>query len=85
MIRPKLEVEDLSLSITKSCETLFKQTHTKPEETLEFKLTKPRETFSFKPSISIEAFWTIGSKNLKVYNSVFNITGENNKFEPYQA
>ena len=32
----KNETEDLSLSITKNCETLFKQTHRKPEETLEF-------------------------------------------------
>ena len=41
MIRPKNETEDLLLSITKNCETLIKQTHTKPEETLEFKMNKP--------------------------------------------
>ena len=32
MIRPKNETEDLSLSITKNCETLIQQTHGKPEK-----------------------------------------------------
>ena len=54
MIRPKYETEDLLPSITKKCETLIKQTHRKPEETLEFKLTKSRETFHFNPPMSIE-------------------------------
>ena len=45
MIGPKNETEDMLLSITKNCETLNKQTNTRPEETLEFKMTKPRETF----------------------------------------
>ena len=30
MIRPKNETEELFLSITKNCETLIQQTHTKP-------------------------------------------------------
>ena len=51
MIRPKNETENLLLSITKNCETLIEQTHTKSQETLEFKMIKPRETFHFKPSI----------------------------------
>ena len=34
MIRPKNQTEDLLLSITKNCETLIEQTHTKPQETL---------------------------------------------------
>ena len=44
MTRPKNETEDLLLSITKNCETLIEQTHTKPQETLEFKviITKTR-------------------------------------------
>ena len=36
MIIPKTETETLLLSITKNFETLIKQTHTKPQETLEF-------------------------------------------------
>ena len=84
MIRPKNETEDLLLSITKNCETLIEQTHTKPQETLEFKMIKPRETFHFKPSIQIKGDWVIGLTDLKVYNSIFNITEKNNKFELYK-
>ena len=82
MIRPKNETEDLFPSITKNCETLFKQTHTKPQETLEFKLHKSKETLHFNQSISIEGSWMIGLTDLEVYSSLFNIT-ENNKFELY--
>ena len=53
-IRPRNKTEDLSLSITEKCETLIKQIHTKPEETLEFKLNKSAETFHFNPPVSIE-------------------------------
>ena len=84
MIRPKNETEDLLLSIAKNCETLIHQTHTKLEETLKFKLIKPRETFHFNPPILIEGSWMIGLTILEVYNSIFNITEENNKFELYK-
>ena len=84
MIRPKNETEDLLLSITKNFETLIEQTHTKPQETLEFKMIKPRETFHFKPPIQIKGNWMIGLTDLEVYNSIFNITEENNKFELYK-
>ena len=84
MIQPKNETENLLLSITKNCETLIKQTHRKAEETLEFKMIKPRETFHFKPPISIEGEWMLGLTDLEVYNSIFNITEENNKFEIYR-
>ena len=84
MIRPKNETEDLLLSITKNCETLIKQTHRKAEETLEFKMIKPKETFHFKPPFQTHGDWMIGLTNLEVYNSIFNITEENNKFEIYR-
>ena len=84
MIQPKNKTEDLLLSITKNCETLLQQTHTKPQETLEFKMTKPRETFHFKPPIQIKGNWMIGLTDLEVYNSIFNLTEENNKFELYK-
>ena len=84
MIRPKNETEDLLLSITKNCETLIKQTHRKPQETLEFKMIKPRQSFQFKPPIQIKGDWMIGLTDLEVYNSIFNITEENNKFEIYR-
>ena len=81
MIQPKNETEDLLLSITKNCETLIENTKTKPQETLEFKMAKPTETFHFKPSIQVKENWMLGLVNLEVYNSIFDITEENNKFE----
>ena len=83
MIRPKTETEDLFLSITKNCQTLVQQIHRKPEETLEFKMLKPRETFHFNPPIHTKGDWIMGLIDLEVYNSIFNITKENNKFELY--
>ena len=84
MIRPKNETEDLLLSITKNCETLIEQTHRKAEETLEFKMNKSREIFHFKPPIHVKRDWMIGVVDLEVYNSIFNITEENNKFKLYK-
>ena len=83
-IQPKNETEDLLLSITKNCETLIQQTHRKPEETLEFKMIKTRETFHFNPPIQVKEDWMLGLVDLEVYNSIFNITEENNKFEIYR-
>ena len=83
MIQPKNETENLLLSITENCETLIEQTHRKPEETLEFKMLKSKETFHFKPSIHTKGNWMLGLIDLEVYNSIFNITKENNKFELY--
>ena len=84
MTRPKTETEDLLLSITKNCETLIEQTHRKAEETLEFKMNKSRESFHFRPPIQVKGDWMIGLTDLEVYNSIFNITEENNKFELYK-
>ena len=84
MIRPKNETEDLLLSITKNCETLIDQTHRKAEETLKFEMIKPKETFHFKPPSQIQGDWMLGLTDLELYNSIFNITEENNKFEIYR-
>ena len=81
MIRPKNEIEDLLLSITKNCEKLVEQTQRKPEETLEFKMTKPRNTFHFNPPIEVKGDWMLGLADLEVYISIFNKTKEKNKFE----
>ena len=85
MIRPRNQTEDLLLSITKICETLIKQTHWKPRETLEYNVTKPKETLSFNPSINLglDSKWIIGLTSLEVYNSLSNITEENHKFQLY--
>ena len=84
MIRPKNETKDLLLSITKNCEKLIEHTHRKAEETLEFKMIKPKETFHFKSPIQVKGDWMIGLTDLEVYNSIFNITEQNNKFELYK-
>ena len=47
-------------------------------------MIKPREIYCFKPSIQNQGDWMIGLTNLEVYNSIFNITEENNKFELYK-
>ena len=54
MIRSKNETEGLLISVTKNCQTLIDQTHTKPEETLEFKITKPKQTFHFILAVEVK-------------------------------
>ena len=66
MIRPKREIEDLLLSITKICEKLVDQTHRKQEKTLEFKMLKPRETFHFNPPIHTKGDWMLCLIDLEV-------------------
>ena len=84
MFRPKIETEDLLLSITKNCETSIEQTHTKPQETSEFNMIKQRQTFHFNPPIQINGNWMIGLTDLEVYNSFFKITEVNEKIEIYR-
>ena len=81
MIRPKIETEVFLISITKNCETFIEQTHRKSEETLDFKMIKSRETFHINPLISIERCWMIGLTDLEVYNSLSNITEENENLD----
>ena len=70
--------------ITKNCETLIEQTHTKPQETLEFKKIQWKQTFHFRTPIQVHGSWMIDLTNLEVYNSLFNITEDSNKFELYR-
>ena len=51
---------------------------------MEFELIKPREIIHFKPPIQVKEDWMIGLVDLEAYNSVFNITEENIKFELYR-
>ena len=51
---------------------------------MELKKIKPRETFLFKPPIQVKGDWIIRLTDLEVYNSIFNITEENYKFELYR-
>ena len=47
-------------------------------------MIKPKETFHFRSPIQIRGDWMIGLTDLEVYNFIFNITEENNKFELYK-
>ena len=84
MIQPKTMTEGLLPSITKNCETLIKQTHTKPEIMLEFRMVKPRETFHFNLPIQVRKDWMLGIVDLEVYNSSLDITKENNNLKLYR-
>ena len=73
---------ELLLLIKKHTDTLIKNTLTKPQETLEFKMNKQRQTFSFNPPINLleEDKWLLAVSSFECTNSVFNITNENNSF-----
>ena len=75
MFTRKNETEELLLSINKNCATFFGKTKTKPQGTLECKLTQTREAFAFTPSIPLgrEGAWLIGLTSLEVYLSLFLI------------
>ena len=45
MIQLRTETEDLLLSITENFQKLIHQTYTKPQQTLDFKLSQPKRNF----------------------------------------
>ena len=47
-------------------------------------MNKSREIFHFSPPIQVKGDWMIGLEDLEVYNSIFNITEENNKLQLYK-
>ena len=73
--------ESLLLSIAKSNQEIVENTHSKPQETLEFKMTKQKESFSFDVPLILNEKWMMGVTSLEVYNTVYNITEKNNKHE----
>ena len=73
--------ESLLLSIAKSNQEIVENTHSKPQETLEFKMTKEKESFSFDVPLILNENWMMGVTSLEVYNTVYNITNSNNKLE----
>ena len=73
--------ESLLLSIAKSHQEIVENTHSKPQETLEFKMTKQKESFSFDVPLELPEKWMMGVTSLEVYNTVYNITNSNNKLE----
>ena len=73
--------ESLLLSIAKSNQEIVENTHSKPQETLEFKMNKQKESFSFDIPLELPEQWMMGVTSLEVYNSVYNITNKNNSFQ----
>ena len=77
----KKNLNFLFLSIAKSNQEIVENTHSKPQETLEFKMTKQKESFSFDVPLQLNEKWMIGVTCLEVYNTVYNITEKNNKLQ----
>ena len=73
--------ESLLLSIAKPNQEIVENTHSKPQETLEFKMNKQKESFSFDIPLDLPEQWMMGVTSLEVYNTVYNITEKNNKFK----
>ena len=73
--------ESLLLSIAKSNQEIVENTHSKPQETLEFEMTKQKESFSFDVPLDLPEQWMMGVTSSEVYNTVYNITEKNNKFK----
>ena len=73
--------ESLLLNIAKSNQEIVENTHSKPQETLEFKMNKQKESFSFDIPLELPEKWMMGVTSLEVYNTVYNITEKNNKFK----
>ena len=73
--------EYLLSSIAKSNQEIVENTHSKPQETLEFKMNKQKESFSFDVPLILNEKWMMGVTSLEVYNTVYNITEKNNKLQ----
>ena len=73
--------EYLLLSTAKSIQKIVENTHSKPHETLDFKMTKQKESFSFDVPLQLNEKWMMGVTSLEVYNTVCKITNSDNKLE----
>ena len=73
--------ESLLSNIAKSNKKIVENTHSKPQETPEFKMTKQKESFSFDVRLHLNEKWMMGVTSLEVYNTVYNTTEKNNKLQ----
>ena len=73
--------ESLLLSIAKYNQEIVENTHSKPQQTPEFKMTKQKESFSFDVPLQLNEKWMMEVTSLEVYNTVYNITNSNNKLQ----
>ena len=70
--------KNLILSIAKSNQEFVESTHSKPQETLECKMTKQKESFSSDVPLELPEQWMMGVTSLEVYNPVYKKTPINN-------
>ena len=75
------DIKTVLLTIAKANQEIVENTHFKPQETLESKMTKQKESYSFDVSLHLDEKWTMGVTSLEVYNTVYNVTEKNNKLE----
>ena len=78
---PDNKEQSLLLNLAKSNLDIAQNTLSKPQETLEFKMKKQKQIFAFDTPINIPDNWMMGVTSLEVYNTVYNITERNNKFQ----
>ena len=69
------------LSIAKSNLDIVENTLSKPQETVEFKMTKQKESFSFDIPLKLPEKWMMGVTSSEVYNTDYNIAPINNKLK----
>ena len=69
------------LSFAKSNLDIVENTLSKPQETLEFKMTKQKESFAFDVPLELPEQKMIEVTSLEVYITVYTITEKNNKLE----
>ena len=72
--------ELLLLHILKSNLEIVENTHSKAQETLEFKMNTPTKDFQFDEPLLLSGNYMMGVTNLEVYNTVYNIDHHNNRF-----
>ena len=78
-----IEKEILLLEMAKTLNDIKENTHSKAQETLEFKMNTPQKDFQFDEPIILNNDWMMGVTNLEVYNTVYNINENNNTFVKY--
>ena len=62
------------MSIAKSNQEIVENTQSKPQKTLEYKMTKQKESFSFDVPLELPEQWMMGVPSLEVYNTIYNIS-----------
>ena len=68
------------MSFAKSDLNIVENTSSKPQKTLECKMTNQKESFSFDIPLELPEQWMMGVTSLEVYNTSYNITPNNQKF-----